>query len=100
MAISTTSIVERIARVIAGEAISANASGGALSAADRVDEAWRDHLGTAMAVLRTLREADPAMAAAGDAATWRTMVDAALATHEQRARAGHDAAVARDDIQG
>jgi len=79
MPVSTLSLVERIARILAGRAVSANAEGDESSAADLVDSAWRDHREDALSVIRTLREPDPAMAAAGDPAIWERMVDAALA---------------------
>ena len=78
MDVSHTSIVERIARVLAGQRISANAEGGEESAGKLVDGQWRDYLMDAVAVLRTLREPDQAMAAAGDVAVWEKMVLAAL----------------------
>jgi len=46
---------------------------------DEVDKAWREHVGEALAVLHTAREPDEAMAAVGDVALWRTMVEAAIA---------------------
>jgi hypothetical protein len=79
MPVSSTPIVERIARVIAGRIVSINAEGDESSAADRVDSIWRDHVDDALAVLHTLREPDRAMAEAGDAAVWERMVLAALA---------------------
>ena len=78
MPVSETTITERIARVLAGQRASANADGYLASAGDVVDDSWREHLDDARAVLRTLREPDPAMAAAGDVETWRAMVEAAL----------------------
>ena len=78
MDISTTPAAERIARVLAGQRISANAEGDAESAAELVEESWRDYLADAAAVLRTLREPDRAMAAAGDPAVWEKMILAAL----------------------
>jgi hypothetical protein len=78
MPVSNTSIVERIARVIAGRVESINAEGDAKSAGDRVDATWRDYRGDARSILRTLREPDPNMAEAGDAAVWERMVTAAL----------------------
>lgn len=83
MPVSHTSIVERIARVLAGRDLSVNAEGDDPSAADRVDSVWRDYRQDALSVLRTLREPDPAMAAAGDAAMWERMVEASLAAEEQ-----------------
>ena len=78
MPVSNTSIVERIARVIAGRVVSINADGGDPSAGDRVDSIWRDYVEDARSVLRTLREPDPAMAEAGDPAMWDRMIRAAL----------------------
>jgi len=76
--ISSTPAVERIARVIAGRVLSINAEGQDPSAAGRVDDAWRDYRQDALSILRTLREPDPGMAAAGDADMWERMVQAAL----------------------
>ena len=78
MPVSNTSIVERIARVIAGRVVSINAEGDDPSAGDRVDSIWRDFRDDACAILRTLREPDRAMAEAGDPAMWERMVLAAL----------------------
>jgi len=78
MDVATTPIAERIARVLAGQRISANAGGNEESAADTIERAWKDHLNDAVAVLRTLRAPDEAMAAAGDAAVWERMVLVAL----------------------
>ncbi len=79
MEISDTPAIERIARVLAGQRLSANAKGGGRSVSEAVDEAWPDFVDDAVAVLRTLREPDQDMAAAGDAAAWTRMVLAALA---------------------
>ena len=78
MPISSTPAVERIARVIAGRVLSINADGDDPSAGDRVDSAWPDYRQDALAILRTLREPDPGMAAAGDPCIWEKMVLAAL----------------------
>jgi hypothetical protein len=72
-------LVERIARVLAGAALSSNAEGSDPSAGEKVDLAWREHMNQALAVLHTAREPDEAMAAVGDANMWRNMVEAALA---------------------
>jgi len=72
-------LVERVARVLAGAAHSSNAEGSDPSAGETVDLVWREHVNQALAVLHTMREPDEAMAAAGDADTWRNMVEAALA---------------------
>ena len=79
MPVSSTSLVERIARVIAGRVVSINADGSDPSAGERVDEIWRDYREDAISILRTLREPDPAMAQAGDLGVWQRMIEAALA---------------------
>ncbi|HET7606674.1 MAG TPA: hypothetical protein VFK28_11470 [Sphingomicrobium sp.] len=76
---SNCPLVERIARVLAGAALSSNAEGSDPSAGDKVDAAWREHVNQALAVLHTAREPDEAMAAVGDADVWREMVEAAIA---------------------
>lgn len=85
MPTSELPLAVRIARVLAGEALSSNAAGSDPSAGAKVDVAWREHLGQAMAVLHTMREPDPAMAEAGDAETWARMVDAAIEQAETSA---------------
>ena len=75
---SVTPLVERIARVLAGAALSSNAEGSDPSAGGKIDLAWREHRGQALAVLHTLREPDEAMAAAGDTEVWRRMVETAI----------------------
>ena len=76
---SNYTLVERIARVLAGAELSSNAEGNDPHAGPEVDNNWRSHLNKAQAVLHTMREPDEAMAAAGDVETWRAMVEAALA---------------------
>jgi hypothetical protein len=78
MDVAQTDAIERIARVIAGQRLSANADGSDSSAGPEVDAAWPDHRDDAVAILKTLREPDAAMAAAGDPAVWEAMVTAAL----------------------
>lgn len=78
MNVSSTPVVERIARVLVARNASANASGEDLSAGPIVDELWADFRDDAIAVLRTLREPDPAMAAAGDPVVWEKMILAAI----------------------
>ncbi|NTS64796.1 hypothetical protein HRV97_06450 [Sphingomonas sp. HHU CXW] len=78
MDVSVTPLVERIARVLAGQRISANATGQEESAAKLIDLKWPDYRDDALAVLRTLREPSEAMAAAGDVAVWERMVLVAL----------------------
>ncbi|WP_298809458.1 hypothetical protein [uncultured Sphingomonas sp.] len=78
MDVSVTPLVERIARVLAGQRISANGVGQEESAAKLIDLKWPDYRDDALAVLRTLREPSEAMAAAGDVAMWERMVLVAL----------------------
>jgi hypothetical protein len=78
MPMSETPLAERIARVLAGAALSSNADGSDSSAGDEVDERWKDHLNQAMAVLHTMREPDHLMAEAGDPQVWTRMVEAAI----------------------
>ena len=80
-AVSQSSAVERIARVLAGVKLSGNAEGQGCSMGEAVDDRWREHLRQAAAVLRTLREPDAAMAEAGDPKVWSAMVEAALREH-------------------
>jgi len=79
MPVATTSLVERIARVIAGRVISANADGDETSGADKVDEAWRYYRDDAVSILKTMREPDAGAADAGDVAVWGRMIEAAIA---------------------
>ena len=78
MPVSEKSAVERVARVLAGSALSSNAEGSDPSAGDKIDLAWPEHVNQALAVLHTLREPDEEMAAAGDVDMWRKMVEAAI----------------------
>ena len=78
MPVSEMTAVERIARVLAGQRLSANAKGSDPSAADAVDMEWEGHTDDAVAVLKTLREPDGAMDAAGDLLVWEKMIEAAL----------------------
>jgi hypothetical protein len=82
MPVSSMSLVERIARILAGRDLSINAEGGDASAGDKVDAVWRDYREDALSVLRTLREPDPIMAAAGNVDMWDRMVEAALQAEE------------------
>ena len=82
MPVSEQSLVERIARVLAGAAHSSNAEGSDPSAGDKVDLVWREHVDSALAVLHTMREPDAQMAAVGDVETWRRMTQAAIASAE------------------
>ena len=78
MPVSEQPLAERIARVLAGAAHSANADGSDPSAGEKVDLVWTQHLNEALAVLHTMREADADMAGVGDAETWRRMVERAI----------------------
>ena len=78
MPVSEQPLAERIARVLAGAAHSANAQGSDPSAAEKVDSVWRQHLNDAQAVLHTMREPDSEMARVGDADTWSKMVQRAI----------------------
>lgn len=86
--ISVTSPVERIARVLAAEALSVNGEGRDPSAGSEVDATWQQEVSRAMAVLRTLREPTPEMVEAGRAAgsdpaqIWNAMVRAAIGQEE------------------
>jgi hypothetical protein len=86
--ISVTSPVERIARVIAAQALSSNAQGTDASAGPEVDSTWQDETERALAILRTLREPTPEMVEAGRAAgsdpaeIWNAMVRAAIGQEE------------------
>ncbi|MDP9414973.1 MAG: hypothetical protein M3Q08_13010 [Pseudomonadota bacterium] len=78
MPVSNLTLVERIARVLAARALSVNAAGDDPSAGPNVDETWHEYADDALSILRTMREPDPIMAAAGDAEIWERMVEAAL----------------------
>ena len=78
MPVSKQPLVERIARVLAGAALSSNAEGSDPSAAEKVDLAWPEHINQAIAVLHTAREPDSRMAEAGDTETWERMIEAAI----------------------
>jgi hypothetical protein len=78
MPVSHLTLVERIARVLAARALSSNAEGDDPSAGPNVDETWHEYTGDALSILRTMREPDPVMAAAGDPEIWERMVEAAL----------------------
>ena len=78
MPVSEQPLVERIARVLAGAALSSNADGSDPSAGEKVDRVWKEHVNEALAVLHTMREPDEKMAAAGDPDMWRKMVEVAI----------------------
>ena len=78
-----TPLVERIARVLAGEALSSNAEGSDPSAGERIDQLWPEHRDQALAVLKTMREPSQSMASAGDSEGWTRMVEVAIAEAER-----------------
>ena len=81
-------IIERVARVLAGWHFSRNGDNNApegVAVSAFVDEHWADFRDDALAVLRTLREPDQRMLAAGNAVgggdarrTWEAMARAAV----------------------
>lgn len=73
-----TAPVERVARVLAGQALSRNGDGNLASAGTAVDTLWPDYSDAALAVLRTLREPSAQMLAVGDANIWEAMIGAAI----------------------
>ena len=75
---AVTAPVERVARALAGHALSKNAEGDLASAGAAVDTLWPDYSDAALAVLRTLREPSAGMLAVGDAGTWDRMINAAI----------------------
>jgi hypothetical protein len=77
--VTQTLAVERVARVLAALPQSINAEGADPSAGTAVDADWPDHVAGAVAILKTLRVPDAAMAAIGDSAIWTRMVEAAIA---------------------
>ena len=75
---AVTSPVERVARALAGHALSKNAEGEMASAGEAVDAVWPEYSDAALAVLRTLREPSAAMLGVGDANIWDRMIRAAI----------------------
>ena len=68
-------LVERIARVIAGYRLSANADGFESSAASSVNLDWSRHQDEAVAILKSLRDPSPMMFKAGLDKEWSTLID-------------------------
>lgn len=75
---AATAPVERVARALAGHALSKNAEGDMASAGEAVNDLWPDYTDAALAVLRTLREPSGRMLAVGDGAIWERMIHAAI----------------------
>ena len=97
---SKTDAIERIARVLAGQRLSVNADGSEPSAAPDVDDAWPDYRDDAIAVLKTLREPDEAMAAAGDVTIWEKMIGAALGPEPVGVNRSHAGRIDRTKVPG
>lgn len=76
-------IVERIARVMAGYRLSSNAGGQHESAGAVVDLDWPNYREEAMAILNSLREPSPAMVESGMAGDWRALVEAEISMAAQ-----------------
>jgi hypothetical protein len=72
-------LVERIARVIAGYRLSANAEGIVGSAANAVDGEWAAHQDEAVAILRSLRDPSPTMEETGMAQEWKVLIEREVA---------------------
>lgn len=72
-------LVERIARVIAGYRLSANADGAECSAADAVDGLWAAHQDEAVAILKSLRAPSPTMLETGMGGEWEVLIDREVA---------------------
>jgi hypothetical protein len=72
-------LVERIARVIAGYRLSANADGLVGSAGDAVDDEWGAHQDEAVAILKSLREPSPTMEETGMAQEWKVLIEREVA---------------------
>lgn len=75
---TTLPMLERIARVLAGAEVSANADGDDAHAARQVDETWPNHRNQAMAILHVMREPD-AEVGESDGLVWRRLIEAAIA---------------------
>jgi hypothetical protein len=78
MAEQSTHTIDRIARVLAGERLSANAEGADPSAGEAVDSRWREFREEAIAVLKSLRDPPPEIEAVIGRATWANAMAAAL----------------------
>lgn len=72
-------LVERIARVIAGYRLSANADGAECSAGTSVDALWPVHRDEAVAILKTIREPSPMMVESGMGGEWQVLVEREVA---------------------
>lgn len=75
---AATAPIERVARALAGHALSKNADGDMASAGKAVNALWPEYTDAALAALRTLREPSGRMLAVGDAEVWDRMIRAAI----------------------
>lgn len=75
---AATAPIERVARALAGHALSKNAEGDMASAGEAVNALWPQYTDAALAALRTLREPSGRMLAVGDAEVWDRMIRAAI----------------------
>lgn len=73
-----THTIERIARILAGERLSSNAEGAEPSAGDVINVRWPEFTLEAEAVLKSLRDPPPEIAALGDGQAWSRAIAAAL----------------------
>jgi hypothetical protein len=89
MSLNSTHTIERIARVLAGERISINAEGADPSAGERVDSTWPEYCAEAVAVLKSLRDPPPEIAAVADRETWSRAIAAALGEDASHAESEH-----------
>lgn len=75
---AATAPIERVARALAGHALSKNAEGDMASAGEAVNALWPEYTDAALAALRTLQEPSGRMLAVGDAKVWDRMIRAAI----------------------
>ena len=76
-------VIERVARVLAGQYFSRNATGAAGddNASVLVDQNWVDFQEDAIAVLKTLRSPPASLQNESDAALWGLVIQSALGAH-------------------
>ena len=76
-------VIERVARVLAGQYFSRNAAGAAGDdeASILVDQNWVDFQDDAIAVLKTLRQPPASVQNESDAALWGLVIQSALGPH-------------------
>jgi hypothetical protein len=75
---TSTHAIERIARVLAAERISANAEGTDSSAGTEVDRRWLEYRDEAVALLKSLRDPPPEIEAVAGRDIWARAIAAAL----------------------